>query len=71
MSANRPIGASMMAAASKKAEGTQLMESAVREKSREITGKATFTEAPMKGVVKELMVVARRTVGGFRFIIMP
>ena len=54
-----------MAAARRKEEATQLRDRAFMEKSRAIIGKATLTDEPMKGVVKELTVVARRTMGSF------
>jgi len=64
-SARRPSGTSMIAAARRKEDATQLKESASIEKSRPMAGRATFTDDPMKGVVNELMVVARRTMGHF------
>jgi len=59
-----------MAAARRKEDATQLREIASMEKSRPIAGRATFTDDPMKGVVNELMVVARRTIGSFLGVVM-
>ena len=71
MSASRPMGTSVMAAARRKADATQLKPSAVMENSRAIIGSATLTDDPMKGVVNELMVVASRTMGSFFLPVMP
>ena len=60
MSANRPRGTSVIAAARMKDEATQLKERAVMDKSLAILGKATFTADPINGVRNELKVVARR-----------
>jgi hypothetical protein len=60
----------MMAEARRKEDATQLKERASMEKSRLMAGRATFTDDPMKGVVNELMVVARRTIGSFFTVVM-
>jgi len=64
------MGTSMMDAARRKDEATQLKARAFMEKSPAIIGRATLTDEPMKGVVKELMVVARRTMGRFLLRVM-
>jgi hypothetical protein len=60
----------MMAEARRKEDATQLRDNASMEKSRPIAGRATFTDDPIKGVVNELMVVARRTMGNFLGVVM-
>jgi len=69
-SASLPSGSSMIAAAMMKDEATQLSPSALMEKSEAMAGRATLTEEPRKGVVKELMLVATRTTGNLIFLIM-
>ena len=60
MSARRPKGIRVMAAARIKDVATQPMDRAVMDNSLAIAGRATLTAEPINGVRKELRVVTRR-----------
>ena len=60
MSASRPKGTRVIAAARMKEDATQLKDKAVMDSSLAIMGNATLTADPINGVRNELKVVARR-----------
>ena len=60
MSASRPKGTRVIAAARMKEEATQLKDKAVMDSSLAIKGNATLIADPINGVRNELRVVANR-----------
>jgi hypothetical protein len=60
MSASRPKGTRVIAAAKIKDVATQLKDKAVMDSSLAIKGNATLTADPINGVRNELRVVANR-----------
>jgi hypothetical protein len=60
MSASRPKGIRVIAAARMKEVATQPRERAVMDNSLAIAGRATLTAEPINGVRKELIVVTIR-----------
>lgn len=62
MSASRPNGTRVIAAARIKDVATQLKDKAVMDNSLAIMGNATLTADPINGVRNELRVVANRRI---------